>query len=63
MDAPEGYEWKYVKLPREKRCDADSWKEIIFLTADMHQGTVAVLVPIGQPGTKTLDKRRANRIR
>jgi hypothetical protein len=48
------YEWKYVKLPREKTAYPNHWKQCKFITADMHEAVVAVLVKKGEPGMRRL---------
>jgi hypothetical protein len=49
LDAPEGYEWKHVKLPRGRGVHPHKWRQCVFLTADMHEAIVAVLVKQGEP--------------
>lgn len=50
------YEWKQVKLPREKLIEPNRWKQIKFLTVDMHTATLAVLCPKGEAAVKLLPK-------
>jgi hypothetical protein len=60
-DAPAGYEWKHVKLPRERTVHVNQWRECVFLTSDMREAICAVLVPTGEPVVAKLDKLKGNR--
>lgn len=50
MDAPAGYEWKYVKLPRHNYVACPHWEACIFVSAAAHEVTLAVLVKKGEKG-------------
>lgn len=51
-------EWRYLKVRRSIRVDASNWREFVYLSEDMHEATIAVLVPENEPGTKRLAKSR-----
>jgi hypothetical protein len=50
MTAPDGYEWKYVKLPRHDYVSCTHWKACMFVSAAAHDVTLAVLVEKGVKG-------------
>jgi hypothetical protein len=53
-NAPAGYEWKHVKLPRNQSVYPNRWRQCRFVTVDMHEAVVAVLVKQGEPGIRRL---------
>lgn len=56
---PPTLEWKYIKVRREVPVDSANWRECMFVTSDMYEATLRVLVPKGEKGTKRLAKREA----
>jgi hypothetical protein len=50
QSAPAGYEWKHVKLPRERVVRIGGRVDVMFLTADMTEAVLAVCVPQGEKG-------------
>jgi hypothetical protein len=62
-ETPDGYEWRNIRVRRETRVDATGWREFVFLSADMREVAIAVLVPKGQSATKRVAKKSRHGIR
>jgi hypothetical protein len=58
-----GYEWRNIRVRREKPVDASAWEQFVFLSADMYEVAISVLVPKGEPATKILAKKSRPRVR
>jgi hypothetical protein len=59
QSAPVGYEWKHVKLPRERVVRIGGRVDVMFLTSDMTEAVLAVCVPEGEKGAELAKKRKA----
>lgn len=58
MDTPPGYAWKHFEMRHGRRYPVGPWREIVFVSADMHGAKFKVLVKSGDKASKAVDPKR-----